>query len=110
MARGKEKGYLLYDEVNDELPEALTGADEVDAVLASLDAAGIEVLEEPQLDDKIEFDRKAEEFTEDIGELELAAGVGEKTNDPVRMYLRERSEEHTSELQSQSNLVCRLLL
>src|SRR5581483_8612351 len=44
--------------------------------------------EEPQLDDKIEFDRKIEEFSEDLGELELPASM-EKTNDPVRMYLRE---------------------
>src|SRR3990167_1280336 len=29
---------------------------------------------------------------------------------PLRLPARERSEEHTSELQSQSNLVCRLLL
>ncbi len=88
MSRGKEKGYLLYDEVNDELPEGLTSPDEVDSVLATLDASSIEVLEEQPLDEK-DFDRKPpEELPEDLTELELAAGT-EKTNDPVRMYLRE---------------------
>src|SRR5205085_6501920 len=41
-----------------------------------------------------------------------AFALGEKIDDPLAMYLSDvpRSEEHTSELQSQSNLVCRLLL
>ncbi len=89
MPRGKDKTYLLYDEAGDELPESLSGPDDVDSVLASLDSTGLEGLEEAPLDDKIEFDRKAEEYTEDLGELELAAAAPEKTNDPVRMYLRE---------------------
>jgi RNA polymerase primary sigma factor len=88
MSRSKDKSYLLYDESSDELPEALSSADDVDSVLASLDATGLEGLEEAPLDDKMEFDRKAEEFSEDLSELELAAAA-EKTNDPVRMYLRE---------------------
>jgi RNA polymerase primary sigma factor len=45
--------------------------------------AGIEILEEPK-----DFDKKLEEG-EEILDLELPAGVGEKINDPVRMYLRE---------------------
>ena len=58
------------------------GAD-LEDVLANLDGAGIEILEEPK-----EFDKKIEE--EDLLDLELLpAGVGEKVNDPVRMYLRE---------------------
>jgi RNA polymerase primary sigma factor len=89
MTRGKEKGFLLYDDGVDELPEGLSGVDEVDDVLASLDSAGIEVLEEAPLDDKLEFDRKIEELGEELGDIDLAAGAMEKTNDPVRMYLRE---------------------
>jgi RNA polymerase primary sigma factor len=90
MPRGKDKSYLLYDETTDELmPENLTGPDDVDSVLASLDSTGLEGLEEAPLEDKLEFDRKAEEYPEELGELELAAAAPEKTNDPVRMYLRE---------------------
>src|SRR5712692_3492191 len=89
MTRGKEKGYLLYDEGSDELPEGLSTTDEVDEVLATLDTAGIEALEEPQLDDKLDFERKVDDASEELADLEIAAGSAEKTNDPVRMYLRE---------------------
>ena len=52
-------------------------------MLASLDGAGIEILEQPQ-----DFEKKLEE-AEELIDLELPAGVGDKVNDPVRMYLRE---------------------
>jgi RNA polymerase primary sigma factor len=52
-------------------------------VLAGLDVAGIEILEEPK-----DFEKKLEE-AEELIDLELPAGVGEKINDPVRLYLRE---------------------
>ncbi len=84
MDAGKEKGYVLYDEINDILPEDLSSGTVLDEVLANLDSAGVEILEEP----KLELDRKSEEADE-LADLELGADVSEKTNDPVRMYLRE---------------------
>ena len=81
---GKEKGYVLYDEVSEVLPGDLAGGADIDDVLAGLDTAGIEILEEPK-----DFEKKIEESGEDIIDLELPAGLGEKVNDPVRMYLRE---------------------
>jgi len=80
---GKEKGYVLYDEVNEVLPGDMTAGVELDEVLAGLDTAGIEILEEPK-----DFEKKLEE-AEELIDLELPAGLGEKINDPVRMYLRE---------------------
>jgi len=80
---GKDKGYVLYDEVSEVLPTDLSGGAELDDVLAGLDVAGIEILEEPK-----DFEKKLEEG-EEVLDLELPAGVGEKVNDPVRMYLRE---------------------
>jgi len=80
---GKEKGYVLYDEVSEILPAGeLAGGAELEDVLAGLDGAGIEILEEPK-----DFEKKLEE--EDLLDLDLPAGVGDKVNDPVRMYLRE---------------------
>src|SRR4051794_39941089 len=79
---GKEKGYVLYDEVSEVLPGDLPGGAELEDVLAGLDVAGIEILEEAK-----DFEKKLEE--EELLDLELPAGVGEKVNDPVRMYLRE---------------------
>jgi len=83
MEAGKEKGYLLYDELNDLLPDELVGGDELDDLLASLDRAGVEILEEPKLD----FDKKAE--IEEYPEFDFVQEISDKTNDPVRMYLRE---------------------
>ncbi|MBI2679635.1 MAG: RNA polymerase sigma factor RpoD [Candidatus Solibacter usitatus] len=83
MTMGKEKGYVLYDEVSEMLPGDLTAGVDLDDLLSNLDSAGIEILEEPKLDAKLE---EAEELL-DI-EL-LPANLGDKTNDPVRMYLRE---------------------
>jgi RNA polymerase primary sigma factor len=84
MEVGKERGYVLYDEVSDVLPADLNGGGDLDDVLAGFDGAGIEILEDP----KPEFDKKLEEGEEAL-DLELPPGIGEKTNDPVRMYLRE---------------------
>jgi len=84
MSAGKQKGYVLYDEVNDLLAEDYPGGRELDDLLTELDTAGVEILEEP----KIEFDKKVEE-AEEPGELDLVQEINDKTNDPVRMYLRE---------------------
>jgi RNA polymerase primary sigma factor len=80
---GKEKGYVLYDEVSEVLPGDLPGGSELEDVLAGLDVAGIEILEEPK-----DFEKKLDESEEPF-DLDLPAGIGEKVNDPVRMYLRE---------------------
>src|SRR5215472_17404458 len=85
MDTGKEKGYVLYDEVNELLTEDYPGGRELDDLLTELDSAGVEILEEP----KIEFDKKLEDGEEPL-DLDLAQGdFSDKTNDPVRMYLRE---------------------
>src|SRR5579862_6709359 len=84
MDTGKEKGYVLYDDVNDLLTEDYPGGRQIDDLLSELDSAGVEILEEP----KLEFDKKSEDG-EEFGDLELAQDFSDKTNDPVRMYLRE---------------------
>jgi len=84
MDTGKEKGYVLYDEVNELLTEDYSGGRQLDDLLTELDSAGVEILEEP----KLEFDKKLEDG-EELAELELAQDFSDKTNDPVRMYLRE---------------------
>src|SRR5579871_5744971 len=84
MDTGKEKGYVLYDEVNEILSEDYAGPRQLDDLLTELDGAGVEILEEP----KLEFEKKLEEG-EEFGDQELAQDFSDKTNDPVRMYLRE---------------------
>jgi RNA polymerase primary sigma factor len=86
---GKEKGYLLYDEVNELLPSEITSSEELDDLFNTFGSAGIEVLDSDKgfRDDK-PFDRTQEGAEEGV-ELDLTPGALDKTNDPVRMYLRE---------------------
>jgi RNA polymerase primary sigma factor len=86
---GKEKGYLLYDEVNELLPSEITSSEELDDLFNTFGSAGIEVLDSDQMKfrDEKGFDRTAE-GAEEL-ELDLTPGALDKTNDPVRMYLRE---------------------
>ncbi len=85
---GKEKGYLLYDEVNELLPADITSSDELDDLFSTFGSAGIEVVdsEKTYREDKL-LDRTGE-GAEEL-ELDLTPGALDKTNDPVRMYLRE---------------------
>ena len=86
---GKQKGYLLYDEVNDLLPADVQNSEEIEDILATIGTAGIEVVDEsPKVPGEEHAEGRLEEFGEE-GEQELPPGVLEKTNDPVRMYLRE---------------------
>jgi len=86
---GKEKGYLTYDQVNDLIPHDVHSPEDLDDLLTTIGTQGIDVLEGPKLPSAA-LDKKFEE--EEIGEdveLDLTPGALEKTNDPVRMYLRE---------------------
>jgi RNA polymerase primary sigma factor len=86
---GRERGYLLYDEVNDVLPEDLHSAEDLDDMFLLFDSLGIEMV-----DSEEKYKQKVEEKAvekEDVEEqkVDLTPGALEKTNDPVRMYLRE---------------------
>jgi RNA polymerase primary sigma factor len=83
---GKEKGFLTYNEVNDLLPNDINSPDDLDDVLDMIGNQGINVLEDTKLTSEKKFD--VDEESEDV-ELDLTPGALEKTNDPVRMYLRE---------------------
>jgi RNA polymerase primary sigma factor len=89
---GKEKGYLLYDEIYEMLPEEVVSLpDELDEIYLRFSDLGVDVIDRPeryQNRDDFEsgagdFDKKDEETTE------FGLTSHEKTNDPVRMYLRE---------------------
>ena len=85
---GKERGYLLYDEVNDLLPEGICSSDELDSIFSLFGSAGIEVIDSEQ---KFQDEGKKDDKRDDGGEEEFDFGAItlDKTNDPVRMYLRE---------------------
>jgi RNA polymerase primary sigma factor len=90
---GKEKGYLLYDEIYEMLPdEVVSLTEELDEIYIRFGELGIDVIDRPERylnredlePTPSEFDKKEEEVPEFT-----ALGEHEKTNDPVRMYLRE---------------------
>jgi RNA polymerase primary sigma factor len=83
---GKEKGYLTYDQVNDLIPGDVHSPDDLDDLLTTIGTQGIDVLDAKGLPSEQKFEDLEE--GEDV-ELDLTPGALEKTNDPVRMYLRE---------------------
>jgi RNA polymerase primary sigma factor len=89
---GKEKGYLTFGEVNDLLPGDITSPDELDDLMTTINTQGIDVLAEGRRGsrdvDEHDTDNESGEDSDDV-ELDLSPGTLEKTNDPVRMYLRE---------------------
>jgi RNA polymerase primary sigma factor len=97
IAMGKERGYLLYDEVNDILPPEVHSSEEIDDLLSTFERNGIDVYEDlasakaalaASDSGETTVEVKESEAGED-SELDLTPGSLEKTNDPVRMYLRE---------------------
>jgi RNA polymerase primary sigma factor len=82
---GKEKGYLTYGDVNDILPDEISSADDLDDLITTIGTQGIDLLDSPKFGADKDFEL---EEGEDV-ELDLTPGTLEKTNDPVRMYLRE---------------------
>ena len=100
IAMGKERGYLLYDEVNDILPAEVHSSEEIDDLLSTFERYGIDVYEDlasakaalaaaDSSDTPAETVKSEEASSSEDGELDLTPGSLEKTNDPVRMYLRE---------------------
>jgi len=82
---GKEKGYLTYGDVNDVLPDEIGSPDDLDDLITTIGTQGIDLLDAPKFPGDKDFEL---EEGEDV-ELDLTPGTLEKTNDPVRMYLRE---------------------
>jgi RNA polymerase primary sigma factor len=99
IAMGKERGYLLYDEVNDILPPEVHSSEEIDDLLSTFERYGIDVYEDlssakaalaaADSTDAIDVKDEPTSSASEDGDLDLTPGTLEKTNDPVRMYLRE---------------------
>jgi RNA polymerase primary sigma factor len=97
---GKEKGFLLYDEIYETLPEEITSLpEELDEIYIRFNDLGIEVVEDADklqaspkevTIDGVAEDKEVDQREEVQADLAAAAaGIVDKTNDPVRMYLRE---------------------
>ncbi|MBF0096034.1 MAG: RNA polymerase sigma factor RpoD [Magnetococcales bacterium] len=102
VERGKERGFLTFDEVNDVLPSHINSADQIEDVVSTLDEMGIHLVDEPEPSDDLKPDdgdglALEGEGMEDLDDLDKHSGAESgiddidlgKTDDPVRMYLRE---------------------
>ncbi|HEV8593800.1 MAG TPA: sigma-70 factor domain-containing protein, partial [Pyrinomonadaceae bacterium] len=95
LALGKRKKFLSLDELHREIPENMMSADDLEDVLDRLEGANISVAEtDAQLLERastssIVLDDDQEEDEEEDLDLDLSAGALDKSNDPVRLYLRE---------------------
>jgi RNA polymerase primary sigma factor len=96
---GKERGYLLYDEINDSLPADVHSSQEVDDLLSMLERQGIEIYDDTATANAARAAATAVKDPESDpkeglaveADLDLSAGVDPKSQDPVRVYLREMS-------------------
>jgi RNA polymerase primary sigma factor len=92
MAMGRGKKFLSFDDLNREMPDKMMSPEDIEDVLERLEGANISVTDSDStlleqaanlaLDDENELD-------EDELDLDLSAGTLDKSNDPVRLYLRE---------------------
>ena len=89
---GGDKKYLTFDDLNRELPDNVVSPDDIEDVLQKLEGSNIPVADSDErlLEQAATTvaDEDEDGLDEDI-ELDLSAGTLEKTNDPVRLYLRE---------------------
>ncbi|PYN27405.1 MAG: RNA polymerase sigma factor RpoD [Candidatus Rokuibacteriota bacterium] len=97
ISMGKQKGFLTYDEVNDALPSDLVSLDQLDDIMMMFGAMDIEVVDSAKagrLPSEIR-ERKAAQEPEDNDDdgppepIDLTPGPVGRTEDPVRLYLRE---------------------
>jgi RNA polymerase primary sigma factor len=89
---GGDKKYLTFDDLNRELPESVVSPEDIEDVLQKLEGSNIAVADDERLIEQAAAtalpDGDEDGLDEDV-ELDLSAGTLEKTNDPVRLYLRE---------------------
>ncbi len=96
---GKERGYLLFEEVNDMMPPDITSPEEINDLLSTFERYGIKMYEDVsaakaaasalEAGETLETEAKEEDAPAQEAELDLTPDLINKTNDPVRIYLRE---------------------
>ena len=86
---GKEKGFLLFEEINECLPADVTSSEELDDLFNTFQAAGIEVVESEEKYNERKMLERSPEGSDDAEPDLTGPSAADKTNDPVRMYLRE---------------------
>ena len=93
LARSKERGYVTYDELNAVLPPEQMSSEQIEDTLAMLSEIGINVVESEESEEPAPAAKKPKEDEEEAEEGQTAGNIDDddvgRTDDPVRMYLRE---------------------
>jgi RNA polymerase primary sigma factor len=108
IEKARKKGYITYEEMNEELPDEAISPNRLDSLLMTLDEMGINIIDEADIEktsEEEDFELSDEIFDEDeeadveegveedlLLERELAEPVGRRIDDPVRMYLTQMGE------------------
>jgi RNA polymerase primary sigma factor len=92
IAEAREKGYITYDQLNTVLPPDQVSSEQIEDVMSMLSEMGINIIEDEDAEDEEGKGSTELATTEGTREITLGSGTSEKldrTDDPVRMYLRE---------------------
>ncbi|MBN1456276.1 MAG: RNA polymerase sigma factor RpoD [Sedimentisphaerales bacterium] len=107
IEKGKKKGYITYEQMNEELPDEAISPNRLDSLLMTLDEKGVQILDEADVAKREEEDEDEDFVDSDIetGKLDdidakadivlekaLAESEGKRIDDPVRMYLTQMGE------------------
>jgi RNA polymerase primary sigma factor len=96
IARAKKRGYITYDELNEALPQDQMSSEQIEDIMSAISEMGVNIVEKDEDSDEEESDDVADEEIDPVGLNSPAIAAPEKkketvdrTDDPVRMYLRE---------------------
>ena len=99
LAKAKRRGFLTYDELNAALPQDQMSSEQIEDVMSAINDMGVQIVENDEAGDDGEEEEQEEEVEtiDNISENDPRSltntikktGTGERTDDPVRMYLRE---------------------
>ena len=89
VARAKERGYVTYDELNEVLPQDQVSSEQIEDTMAMLSEMGVNVIEGDETEDPPPDEAKPDKPPAPVAAAKAEEPEYERTDDPVRMYLRE---------------------
>ncbi|WP_174292648.1 RNA polymerase sigma factor region1.1 domain-containing protein, partial [Sphingomonas bacterium] len=98
VARAKKRGYITYDQLNEALPQDQMSSDQLEDAMSALNEMGVNIVENDEAGEDGETESQADEDEVETVDAEADGGVPlpekkketvDRTDDPVRMYLRE---------------------
>lgn len=88
LSKGKQRGYITYEELNELLPEDKLNSEQIEDIMSMISDLGINVIEDEEAEQDSSESTEKEDSSDDENEAEEASEAG-RTDDPVRLYLRE---------------------